>query len=192
MRNLKIIEHSSLDGVIQNSADDNDFPYPDWTAAYRTPEGRDAMIAAHGDHFDLLIGRRTYDLWSGFWPTLPSSPMTDRMNAATKYVVTHRPDSLDWGPSVGLGPDLVESVRRIKAEDGPDLILSGSSALTSTLLDHGLADEVLLIIYPVLLGTGKRFFADGTPAQTFELADSKAMSSGLIVTSYKTCQLSGR
>ena len=163
MRKLKIIEHISLDGVIQHSADDGDFPYGDWTAPYRTPAGRDAVMAAHGERFDLLLGRRTYDIWSGFWPKAPSSPMADRLNAATKYVATHRPESLEWGPFEGLGPDIVEGIRRIKSQDGPDLILSGSSTLTSTLLEHGLADEVVLVVYPVLLGTGKRFFAEGTP-----------------------------
>ena len=85
MRKLKIIEHISLDGVIQHSADDGDFPYSDWTAPYRTPAGRDAMLAAYGENFDLLLGRRTYDIWSGFWPKAPSSPMADRLNAARKY-----------------------------------------------------------------------------------------------------------
>src|SRR5882672_2706845 len=82
MRKLKIIEHISLDGVIQHSADDDEFPYSDWTAPYRTPAGRDAMLAAYGGSFDLLLGRRTYDIWSGFWPKAPSSPMADGLNAA--------------------------------------------------------------------------------------------------------------
>jgi len=94
MRKLTIIEHISLDGVIQHSADDGDFPYRDWTTPYRTPAGRDAMLAAYGETFDLLLGRRTYDIWSGFWPKAPSSPMADRLNAETKYVATHRPESL--------------------------------------------------------------------------------------------------
>ena len=93
------------------------------------------------ERFDLLLGRRTYDMWSGFWPKAPSSPIGDRLNAATKYVATHRPESLEWGPFEGVGPDV---------------ILSGSSTLTSTVLEHGLADEALLLVYPVVLGTGKR------------------------------------
>jgi dihydrofolate reductase len=184
MRKLKIIEHISLDGVIQHSADDDDFPYGDWSAPYRTPEGRDATLAAHGERFDLLLGRRTYDGWSSFWPKAPSSPMSDRLNAATKYVVTHRPDSLAWGPCEGLGPDIVEGIRGIKSQDGPDIILSGSSTLTSTLLEHGLADEVLLAVNPILLGTGKRFFAEGTPARAFELASTQAFPSGIIFSTY--------
>ena len=185
MRKLRIIEHISLDGVIQHSADDDTFPYSDWTAPYRTPAGREAMFAAYGEKFDLLLGRRTYDIWSGFWPKAPSNPMGDGLNAATKFVATHRPESLAWGPFAGVGPDLVEGVRRIKSEDGPDLVLSGSSTLTSTLLEHGLADEILLAVYPVLIGMGKRFFADGTPARAFELVSTQAFPSGIIFNTYK-------
>lgn len=143
------------------------------------------MLAAHGERFDLLLGRRTYDMWSSFWPKAPSQPFADRLNAAKKYVVTHRPESLEWGPFEGVGPDVVEGVRRIKSQDGPDLILSGSSTLTSTVLEHGLADEVVLPVYPVLLGTGKRFFAEGTPARSLELVDTKSTSTGIVVSTYK-------
>ena len=111
--------------------------------------------------------------------------MADGLNAATKYTATHRPESLEWGPFEGLGPDIVEGIRRIKSQDGPDLVLWGSSTLTSTLLEHGLADEVLLGIYPVLLGTGKRFFAEGTPAHSFELVNTQTFPSGIIFNTYK-------
>jgi dihydrofolate reductase len=146
MRTLKIMEHISLDGILQTSDEDGDFPHGDWTAPYRTAAGREAVLAAHGGSFDLLLGRRTYDLWSGYWPKAPGGPMADSLNAATKYVATHRPESLEWGPFEGLAPDLVEGVRRLKSQDGPDLVLWGSSTLTSTLLEHGLADEVLLVV----------------------------------------------
>lgn len=185
MRTLKIIEHMSLDGVIQVSRDDTDFPYQDWTAPYRTQAGRDALLAAHGARFDLLLGRRTYDSWSTYWPKAPSSPMADGINAAKKYVATHRPDGLAWGPVEAVGPDLIEGIRRIKAQDGPNIVLSGSISLTSTVLEHGLADEALLIVYPVLLGAGKRLFAEGTPARTFELVGTNAMPSGIVSVSYK-------
>ena len=115
--------------------------------------------------------------------------MADNLNAATKFVATHRPESLEWGPFEGVGPDIVAGIRRIKSQDGSDLILSGSSTLTSTLLEQGLADEVLLVVYPVLLGTGKRIFADGTPARSFELVSTKAFPSGIIFSTYK---VSGR
>jgi len=101
------------------------------------------------------------------------------------YVVTHRPESLAWGPFEGLGPDIVEGIRRIKAQDGSDLILSGSSTLTSPLLEHGLADEMLLVVFPVLVGTGKRIFAEGTPARSFEFVSTKALASGVIINTYR-------
>ena len=111
--------------------------------------------------------------------------MADRLNAATKYIATHRPEGLAWGPAQTLGPDIVEGIRRIKAQDGSDVILAGSSTLTSTLLEHGIADEVLLVVYPVLLGTGKRIFAEGTPPRSFDLVSTKAMPSGIILSTYK-------
>src|SRR5262245_63920396 len=124
-------------------------------------------------------------MWSGFWPKAPSGPMADRLNAATKYVVTHRPESLEWGPFEAVR-DIVHGVRDIKAKDGADLIVSGSSTLTSALLEHGLADEVNLIVYPVLLGAGKRFFAEGTPAQAFTLDSTQPFPSGVVLNTYKT------
>lgn len=186
MRKLRLLEHISLDGVIQHSADDDKFPYGDWTAPYRTDAGREAVMAAQGDSFDLLLGRRTYDIWSGYWPKAPSSPMADALNAATKYVATHRPESLEWGPVERIGPDIVEHIRGIKSRGSRDLILWGSSTLTSVLLEHGLADEVLLCVYPILLGTGKRFFAEGTPACSFDLVSTKAMPSGIILSTYRS------
>ena len=185
MRKLRIFEHISLDGVIQASTDENNFPYSDWSAPYRTPAGREMLLARYGEKFDLLLGRRTYDGFSSFWPKAPSSPMADRLNAAKKYVATHRPESLKWGPFEAVGPDIIDGIRRIKSQDGPDLLLMGSSTLTSTVLEHGLADEVVLLVDPVLLGTGKRIFADGTPARAFELASTTATPTGIVVNSYK-------
>src|SRR5881394_1606513 len=145
MRKLKIFEHISLDGVIQHSTDDDYFPYSDWTAPYRTPAGRDAILAAQGERFDLLLGRRTYDLWAGFWPKAPSSPIADSLNTAKKYVATHRPESLEWGPVGDLGPDILEGIRSLKSNDGPDLIVWGSTTLTPKLFEYALVDEVILI-----------------------------------------------
>src|SRR6516165_5529002 len=111
--------------------------------------------------------------------------MADRLNAATKYVVTDRQESLEWGPFEDIGSNLVDGVRGIKAKRGPDLILSGSSTLTSLLLEHGVADDVLLLVNPVLLGKGKRFFAEGTPPRALALDSTKALPSGILVNSYK-------
>jgi dihydrofolate reductase len=187
MRKLRIFEHISLDGVIQTSGGPGEdaYSFGDWTAPYRSPAGLAVIVEAYGERLDLLLGRRTYEAFSGFWPKA-NGPMADRLNAATKYVVTHRPESLAWGPFEGVGPDLVAAVRRIKAEDGPDLILAGSSTLTSALLEHGLVDEVNLLVNPVLLGKGKRFFAEGTPPRAMTLESTKAFPAGIVVSTYKS------
>ncbi|WP_047492545.1 dihydrofolate reductase family protein [Terriglobus sp. TAA 43] len=179
MRKLRIFEHISIDGIIEASGG----PYGDWTAPYRTPEGFAAVTAMYGENFDLILGRTTYDQWSDYWPKAPSNPMSDRLNAATKYIVTHRPESLAWGPFEAV-TNLVEGVRHIKATDGADLIVCGSSTLTSTLIQQGLADELILLVNPVLLGTGKRLFAEGTPPRSFQLQNSNALPSGIVINTF--------
>jgi dihydrofolate reductase len=190
MRKIKIIEHISLDGVIQGPGgakeDASDgFKYGGWAGPHADPDAGAAIVAAHGDAFDLLLGRHTYDIWSGHWPKAPESPMADSINAATKYIATHRPKSLEWGPVEDLGADIVAGVRRIKAKSGPQLIVWGSSTLTPVLLEHRLADEVLLLVFPVLLGTGKRIFSEGTPPRELALVSTKAVGSGVIISTYK-------
>src|SRR5438552_2055343 len=136
MRKLKIIEHISLDGVLQTTnGPEDDFPYGDWTAPYRSPAGLEIVTEMYGKTFDLLFGRRTYDVLANFWPKAPKSPMADRLNAATKYVLTHRPESLGRGPVEAIGPDLVDSGRRMKAHNGPDLVLPGSLPLMTVLVE---------------------------------------------------------
>jgi dihydrofolate reductase len=188
MRKIRIIEHISLDGVIQAPGgpnEDGDYPYGGWAVPHSDEAVGEAIVAAHGDAFDLLMGRRTYDIWSAYWPKAESSSMADGINAATKYVATHRPQSLEWGPVEDLGADVVDGLRRIKAKDGPDLIVWGSSTLTPVLLEHGLADEVLLLVYPILLGKGKRFFSDAAPARELALVGTKAASSGVVISTYR-------
>ena len=188
MRKLKIIEHISLDGVISPGGPGeygDDYAHGGWTAPYRNPAGAAAVAEAQGTGFDLLLGRRTYDLWAGFWPKVKGGPFADGLNAARKYVATHRPESLGWGPVGDLGTDVMAGVRRVKSTDGPDLIVWGSSTLTSVLLDQGLVDEVVLAVYPVLLGRGKRFFSDSVDPRELALVGTKAMPSGIILSSYK-------
>jgi dihydrofolate reductase len=188
MRTIRIIEHISLDGVIQAPGGPNEdppYPYGGWSVPHADPEGGAAIVAAHGEAFDLLLGRRTYDIFAGSWPKAPKSPMADSLNAATKYVATHRPKSLEWGPAEDLGPDIVAGIRRIKEKNGPQLIVWGSSTLTPVLLEHGLADEVLLLVFPVLLGIGKRIFSEGSPPRELALVSTKAVSSGVIISTYR-------
>jgi dihydrofolate reductase len=189
MRKIRIMEHISLDGVIQAPGgpeeDPSGFKYGGWAGPHADPDGGKAIVEGQGDVFDLLLGRRTYDIFAGFWPKAPKSPMADRINAATKYVATRRPKSLAWGPAEDLGPDIVEGIRRIKEKSGPQLIVWGSSTLTPVLIEHGLADEVLLLVFPVLLGTGKRIFSEGTPPRELALVSTKAVGSGVIISTYR-------
>ena len=183
-RRIRIFEHVSLDGVISPPGD-SDYANGGWSAPYRTPAGAAALAEAQGKSFDLLLGRRTYDLWAGFWPKVKGGPFADGLNAATKYVATHRPDSLGWGPVEDLGTDIVAGVRRVKSKDGLDLIVWGSSTLTSVLLEQGLVDEVVLIVYPVLLGRGKRFFSDSADPRELVLVSTKATSTGVLMNTYR-------
>ena len=189
VRKLKIIEHISLDGVIQGPGGrDEDpaggFKHGGWAMQYQDELIHEAFLAAQGDNYDLLLGRITYDIWAAYWPQVEHNPIADAFNAATKFVATHRPDSLAWGPARDLGRDIVAGLQSIKAEAGPDLVLWGSSTLTLVLLEQGLADEVHLIVYPLILGQGKRFFGDNGGARKLRLVSSKAGASGVVVNSY--------
>lgn len=187
MRRIRILVHISLDGIIApgGRGEGADFENGGWMAAYRHPAGAAAIVEAQGPRYDLLLGRRTYDLWAGYWPTMKGGPFADQFNAATKYVATHRPDSLGWGPAKGLGPNLIDDVRRLKATDGPDLVTWGSSTLTSVLLEQGLADEVVLAVYPVLLGQGVRFFSETADRRELALVSSKAFPTGVLLNTYR-------
>ncbi|GMV59862.1 MAG: deaminase reductase [Betaproteobacteria bacterium] len=187
MRKLTIIEQISLDGVIQAPGGPDEEPgyeYGGWVVPHFDPAVGDAIDAAQGERFDLLLGRRTYDIFAGYWPH-QNGPMARRLNAATKYVATHRPDRLAWGPAEYLGADIVAGIRGIKAKDGPDLIVWGSSTLTPVLLEAGLADEVLLLVFPVLLGKGKRFFCDRASPRELALVSTKAASKGVLINTYR-------
>jgi len=182
MRKIKIAEHISLDGVIEH---DGDYAYGAWTTPYRSPAGVAMLLEAYGTNFDLLLGRHTYDIWSGFWPNAGNFPMANGINAATKYIATHRPDSLEWGPVKDLGRDIIAGIRDLKSTDGPDLIVSGSSTLTSVLLAEGLVDEVVLIVYPVLLGRGKRILSDTVDARELAFVSTKQTPTSVFINTYR-------
>jgi dihydrofolate reductase len=184
MRKIRIFAHISLDGVISPPGD-SEYANGGWTMPYRTPAGAAMLAESYGTTYDLLLGRRTYDQWSGFWPKAPSSPFADGLNAATKYVATHRPESLEWGPVGNLGADVTEGIRGIKSNDGPDLVVCGSTTLTSLLFEQGLVDEVVLCVYPVLLGRGKRFFPDSVDPRELALVSTKATPTGVLLNSYR-------
>lgn len=182
MRKIKITEHISLDGVIEH---DGDYAYGAWTVPYRTPAGAAMLFEAYGSGFDLMLGRTTYDIFSKFWPNAGDFPMANAINAATKYVATHNPESLGWGPVKDLGQDIIASVRELKSTDGPDIIIPGSSTLTSVLLSEGLVDEVVLVVYPVLLGRGKRLLSDTIDARELAFVSTATTPAGVLINTYK-------
>jgi len=146
------------------------------------------MGAAMGETFSkpfaLLLGRKTYDIFAAHWPYQENDPIADSFNAVTKYVATHRPETLSWQNSQSLGDDVVASLRQLKQEDGPDLLIQGSSELIQTLLANHLIDEISLLTFPLVLGKGKRLFGNGTLPAAFKLTRSQASTTGVIMATY--------
>ncbi len=189
MRKVRIIEHMSLDGVIQapggpEEDPSNGFNHGGWAFPHHDDEGGAAIDAAQGTGFDLLLGRRTYDIFGSYWPK-QMGPMADSLNGARKFVATHRSESLDWGPVEGLGSDIAAGIRKVKHAGGPDLIVWGSSTLTPLLIAEGLADEVVLLVFPVMIGRGKRIFSDLAAASELTLLTTRATPSGVVISTYQ-------
>ncbi|MDX8456495.1 dihydrofolate reductase family protein [Mesorhizobium sp. VK9D] len=189
MRKIIAATFVSLDGVMQAPGGPEEdpvggFKFGGWTFHYFDEVAGAAMDEMFSKPFDLLLGRRTYDIFAAYWP-YQKDPIADAFNPATKYVATHRPDSLTWQNTQSLGPDIVAALRRLKQEDGPDLLIQGSGNLIQTLLANGLIDEIRLMIFPLLLGKGKRLFGDGAVPAAFKLIKSQVTSTGVIMTTYE-------
>lgn len=188
MRKAIVLEHITLDGVIQApGGPDEDtsggFAYGGWIAAYS-----DAMLGSllrrqMNKPFDLLLGRKTYDIWAPYWPH--HADAWPGVNAATKYVASNTMTSGDWQPSVFLNGDVAEKVSKIKQQPGPDLHVWGSGQLIQTLIKHHLVDAFWLMIYPITLGAGKRLFAGGTLPAAFNVTEREVTHKGVIVVNYE-------
>ncbi len=137
-----------------------------------------------GAPFDLLLGRKTYEIWVPYWPK-QTGTIANPFNKAKKYVVSDSNVDLPWKESIRIDGDVVGKIKALKKEDGPMLQVHGSGNLVQTLLKNDLVDELRLRIYPVTLGMGKRLFAEGTVPAAFELIESKALPSGVIIANYK-------
>lgn len=197
MRKILASAFVSLDGVMQAPGGPQEdptggFTYGGWTAPYWD----DALSAVMGEvlstPFDLLLGRKTYDIFAAHWPYAKTEGVSDiegevarLFNSATKYVATHSPGALGWQNSQSLGRDVVATLRDLKKKDGPALLVQGSSNFVQTLLAHDLIDDVTLLIYPVAFGKGKRFFGDGTRPGAFKLARSTVSGTGVLVARYE-------
>ena len=189
MRKLVVTTMLSLDGVMQAPGgpqeDPSDgFAFGGWTVPFVDEEGLEAKTAELSVPFDLLLGRRTYEIFAGYWPTDAHSDIGKPLNDATKYVASRSRPSLDWGPAVLL-EDAAEGVAALKQEDGPELQVHGSGNLAQTLIRHGLVDEYHLWVFPVVLGSGKRLFADGTVPASLRLVDSKVSKTGVFMGTYE-------
>jgi dihydrofolate reductase len=189
MRKLVVTTMLTLDGVMQAPGgpeeDTSDgFAFGGWTAPFVDDEGMEAKNAEVGVPLDLLLGRRTYEIFAGYWPTDREGAIGKPFNDATKYVVSRSRPSLGWGPSV-LIEDAAEGVAALKQEDGPELQVHGSGNLAQTLIRHGLVDEYHLWFFPIVLGEGKRLFADGTVPATLRLVDSKVSKTGVFMGTYE-------
>ena len=188
MRKLIVLQHISLDGVIQAPGgpeeDTSDgFAYGGWAGPYADEIVGTALRKQMNSSFDLLVGRKTFDIWETYWPQ--HADEWPGVNTATKYVASNTMTSSDWQPSVFLNGDVAEKVAKIKQGQGPDLHVWGSGNLLQTLIKHDLVDTFWLMIYPITLGDGKRLFADGTIPAAFKLTESIVGSTGVIVVNYE-------
>jgi dihydrofolate reductase len=188
MRKVVVLEHISLDGVIQApGGPDEDtssgFVYGGWIAPYSDEVLGRALSRQMNMPFDLLLGRKTFVIWASYWPH--HADAWPGVNTATKYVASHTMTSHEWQPSVFLNGDIAQQVAEIKQQPGPDLHVWGSGNLIQTLMKHDLVDVFWLMIYPVTLGSGKRLFADGTIPAAFKVTESKVGSNGVIVMNYE-------
>ena len=186
MRKVNVLEFVSLDGVIEapgEPEEDTRGGPPEWIRSHADAVSSTAVKKQMNLPFDLLLGRRTFDMWARFWPQ--HNDMWPAVNTATKYVASNTMTSHEWQPSVFLNGNIAEKITKIKQEEGPDLQVYGSANLIQTLLKHNLVDAFWLKIFPITLGSGKRLFADGTMPAVFKVTESTVTSKGIIIVNYE-------
>jgi dihydrofolate reductase len=193
MRKHIVSTFISLDGVVQapggpNEDPSGDFRFGGWIVPYASEATSQNLKDLLSQPFDLLLGRATYDIFASYWPHVPadsnSRAMADLFNSVPKHVATHRPGTLDWQNSHALEGELADAIRALKSQDGADLLTFGSSDMVRQLLAVGLVDELRLLIFPVVLGRGKRLFGDNALASAFTLAHSTSSPGGVLITRY--------
>ena len=191
MRKLAVLTFVSLDGVMQAPGGPEEdtsggFTLGGWTFPYFDDAAGDVMAKQMSMPFDLLLGKKTYDIFAGYWPFQEAEdPIRQAFDKATKYVVTHHPFDPTWDKTVVIHDDAVAQIKQLKAGDGPMLQVQGSGNLIQTLLENDLVDELWLKTFPVTIGRGKRLFAEGTRPAAFKLIDSTITPSGVIVANYQ-------
>jgi len=188
MRKVNVLEFVSLDGVIQAPGGPEEdtsggFAYGGWTRPHSDSVAGTAIKRQMNMPCDLLLGRKTFDIWAQFWPK--HSDIWPAVKTATKYVASNTMTSHAWQPSVFLNGDIAEKISKIKQQGGPDLHVYGSANLVQTLLKHDLVDAFWLKIFPITLGGGKRLFAEGTIPAAFRVTESTVTSKGVILVNYE-------
>jgi dihydrofolate reductase len=188
MRKITVLEHITLDGVIQGGGGpdedtSNGFAFGGWAATFNDDAIGAAVKKMLDMPIDLLLGRKTFDIWAAFWPQ--HGDIWPNVNTATKYVASNTMTSSEWQPSVFLSGDVATKVADLKRGKGPDLHIWGSGNLLQTLMKHDLVDNFWLMIYPITLGEGKRLFAGGTIPAAFKVTESIVGSSGVILVNYE-------
>ncbi|EMO55231.1 dihydrofolate reductase family protein [Leptospira noguchii] len=188
MRKIIVLEFLTLDGVIQAGGGPEEdtsggFTYGGWQVPYSDNVIGTVMKQQMSMSFDLLLGRKTFEIWAPYWPQ--HADVWPGVMSATKYVVSNTMISSKWQPSVFLGGDIVEKINKLKQQHGPNLHVYGSANLVQTLMKHDLVDEFWLKIYPLTLGRGKRLFVDGTIPAAFKVTDSQISPNGIIIVNYE-------
>jgi dihydrofolate reductase len=193
MRKLIVAAFISLDGVIQapggpREDPSGEFHFGGWIVPYAGEATGQAVMDLFSQPFELLLGRHTYEIFAAYWPRVPahskSRAIADLFNSVPKHVATHRSDTLDWQNSHALEGNLADAIRALKRQDGADLLTQGSGDIVRQLLAAGLVDELRLIIFPIILGRGKRLFGDNAHASAFTLVHSTSSPGGVLITRY--------
>jgi dihydrofolate reductase len=190
MRKLLVSTFLTLDGVMQapggpGEDDDGGFTQGGWSVTYWDERMGEVMTQAMSEPFDLLVGRKTYDIFAAYWPNVSDEDGGKPLNDATKYVVSHGRPQLGWEKSVLVDGDAVAGITALKQGDGPELQVHGSGNLIQTLLRHNLVDEFRLWVFPVVIGSGKRLFSGGAVPAGLKLVDSTVSSTGVVIGTYR-------
>jgi dihydrofolate reductase len=190
MRKLIVQTFMTLDGVMQapggpGEDDDGGFTHGGWSMTYWDDKMGEVMGEATSRPFAMVLGRKSYEILSSYWPTAPEEAGGKVFNDATKYVASRGRPTLEWSNSVLIEGDAGDGLAALKKEDGPELQVHGSANLIQTLLRNNLVDEYRLWLFPVVIGTGKRLFADGTIPSGLKLLDSKVSSTGVVIATYE-------
>lgn len=188
MRKLVVYEHISLDGVIQAPGGREEdtsgrFAFGGWTWGFDDDALGETLGREMSKPFDLLLGRKTFDIWAPYWPL--HADIWPGVMTATKYVASNTLASSEWQPSVFLNGDIAQKVTSIKQKPGPEIHVWGSANLLQTLIEHDLVDAYWLMIYPLTLGAGKRLFAEGTIPAAFKVTEGQVTPAGVVVVRYE-------